>query len=194
MNTVMKKLAPKATGMIRADHSHVVATFHQIHADTPTRTKQALVNTICLALDIHARIEEEIFYPAMREVAERDSHLVDKSLPEHAEMKRLIGELRTIDPGDPAYDRCLLELMRDVLHHVADEETVLLPEAERMLSTNRLNALGTQMTKRRLQLLAPKAGKAAKNTLVGFSTSTTAIAVGLASALFAARLVTKRSA
>jgi hemerythrin superfamily protein len=179
MNTVMKKLAPKATGMIRTDHSHVVATFHQIHVDTPTRTKLALVNTICLALDIHARLEEEIFYPAMREVAERDSHLVDKSLPEHAEMRRLIGELRAIDPGDPAYDRCLLELMRDVLHHVADEETTLLPDAERLLGDERLSELGARMMKRRLELAAPKSGEIAANMAKSMPASKMLVVTGV---------------
>jgi hypothetical protein len=120
--------------------------------------------------------------------------VLGKSMPEHDEMRRLIGEIRTADPSTPRYDQLQHELMRDVLHHVADEETVLLPEAERMLSTQRLNALGAQMGKRRMQLLAPKAGKAAKNTVVGFSSSTAAIVVGLASALFAARFVSKKSA
>ena len=82
--------------------------------------------------------------------------------------------------------------MRDVMHHVADEETVLLPETERLLDTARLNELGAAMTRRRLELLKPKAGKIARNTAVGFSGSTTAIVVGLASALVAARFVAKR--
>jgi hypothetical protein len=84
--------------------------------------------------------------------------------------------------------------MRKIMHHVADEETVLLPEAERMLPKERLNELGAQMTRRRLELIKPKAGKVAKNTLVGFSGSTTAIVVGLASAVMAARFFTKRHA
>jgi hemerythrin superfamily protein len=163
MNPVLKTLAPKATGMIRADHRHVLATFHQYHADTRPATKQALVNTICLALEIHAQLEEEIFYPAMREVAERDSAAVDKSLPEHNEMKRLIGELRGMQPTDAVYDRTLMELMRDVMHHVADEETILLPDAEKLLGDDALSELGARMTKRRIELSAPRSGEMAAN-------------------------------
>lgn len=163
MNTVMSKLAPKATGMIRMDHTHVMATFHQYHADTRPATKQALVNTICLALEIHAQLEEEIFYPAMREVAESDSAAVDKSLPEHAEMKRLIGLLRGMDPSDAAYDGTVQELMRGVMHHVADEETTLLPDAERLLSAERLGELGARMTRRRIELSAPHSAEMAAN-------------------------------
>jgi DNA-binding transcriptional regulator YbjK len=83
--------------------------------------------------------------------------------------------------------------MRDVLHHVADEETVLLPQAEKLLSKQRLEELGTQMTSRRLALLKPKAGKIAKNTAVGFSGSTTAIVVGLGAAVMAAKFMSRKS-
>jgi hemerythrin superfamily protein len=189
----LKNLSPSVTDMIRLDHSHVVVTFHQYVVTKGPTVKQALAETICDALEIHAKLEEEVFYPALRQLGLGGS-VLGKSVPEHNEMRRLIGEIRAGDPSTPRYDQLLHELMRDVLHHVADEETVLLPEAERMLGTDRLNALGVQMTKRRMQLLGPKAGKVAKNTIVGFSSSTAAIAVGLASALFAARLVAKRSA
>jgi hypothetical protein len=118
--------------------------------------------------------------------------VLDKSKPEHDEMRRLIAELRATRPLDQRHDQLLHELMRDVMHHVADEETVLLPEAERAFGADRLNELGAQMTKRRLALLKPKAGKIAANTAVGFSGSTTAIVVGLASALMAARFIQKR--
>jgi iron-sulfur cluster repair protein YtfE (RIC family) len=189
----VKNLSPSVTDMIRFDHSHVVVTFHQYVSTKPASVRKALAETICDALEIHATLEEEVFYPALRQLGLGGAAL-SKSVPEHNEMRRLIAEIHAGDPATPRYDQLLHELMRDVLHHVADEETVLLPEAERMLSTDRLNALGVQMTKRRMQLLAPKAGKAAKNTIVGFSTSTAAIAVGVASALFAARLVSRKSA
>jgi hemerythrin superfamily protein len=189
----LKDLSPSVTDMIRFDHSHVVVTFHQYVVTKKSSVKKALAETICDALEIHATLEEEVFYPALRQLGLGGS-VLGKSVPEHDEMRRLIGEIRAADPSTPRYDQLQHELMRDVLHHVADEETVLLPDAERMLSTERLNALGAQMTKRRLQLLAPKAGKAAKNTVVGFSSSTAAIVVGLASALFAARFVSKKSA
>jgi hemerythrin superfamily protein len=189
----LKNLSPSVTDMIRFDHSHVVLTFHQYVVTKGATVRQALAETICDALEIHATLEEEVFYPALRQLGLGGAALA-KSVPEHNEMRRLIAEIRAGDPAVPRYDQLVHELMRDVLHHVADEETVLLPDAERMLSADRLNALGAQMTKRRMQLLGPKAAKAAKNTIVGFSSSTAAIAVGLASALFAARLISKKTA
>jgi hemerythrin superfamily protein len=189
----MSKLSPSITDMIRFDHSHVLVTFHQYTATSKPNVKKALAETICDALEIHATLEEEIFYPALRAL-DRSEAVLDKSTPEHDEMRRLVAELRATRPLDVRHDELLHELMRDVMHHVADEETVLLPEAERSLGTDRLNELGAQMTRRRLELLKPKVGKIAANTAVGFSGSTTAIVVGLASALMAARFIQKRVA
>jgi hypothetical protein len=123
-----------------------------------------------------------------------DQKVMEKSEPEHMEMRSIIHELRNTDPRDSRHDDLVFKLMRDVVHHVADEETVLLPEAEQTLSRDRLSELGVQMTKRRLELVGPKAGKIASNTAVGFSGSTAALVVGVASALFAARAFTRKSA
>ncbi|NUZ04501.1 hemerythrin domain-containing protein [Piscinibacter koreensis] len=180
MNSMLTKLSPTITNMIRADHTHVLATFHQFEADTSPGTKQALVNTACLALEVHAQLEEEIFYPAMREAgAPVDTDLVGKSVPEHDEMRQLIARLRMLEPTDPAYDDTFYELMRTVIHHVADEETILLPDAERILG-DRLSDLGAAMTKRRLELVKPKVGEIAWNTVRALPASTMLMGAGAA--------------
>jgi hypothetical protein len=180
----LAKLSPTITDMIRFDHSHVFVTFHQFTQDKKPSVKKALSETICAALEIHATLEEEIFYPVMRTI-DADDPVLAKSPHEHGDMKRLIRELRTIPGDDDRHDRVLLELMREVIHHVADEETVILPIAERKLSRDRLSELGTQMTRRRLELLGPQAGKVAVSHAVGFSGSTTAWVVGAVGAVLA---------
>ncbi|MGQ0656424.1 MAG: hemerythrin domain-containing protein [Betaproteobacteria bacterium] len=143
--------------MIRADHSQVMALFHRFkHSATPAG-KKAIVAGVCLALEIHAQLEEEIFYPALRVAA---GPLIEQLVPEHDEMRRLIGELRGMDPAAAGYDATFMTLMRAVIHHVADEETQLLPDAERVLGY-RLTELGVDMTKRRLQLMAPRSTEVA---------------------------------
>ena len=159
MATVLAKLVPDATDMIRADHSRVLTTFHRYKTESSAATKRSLVATICLALDVHAQVEEEIFYPAMASV---DNALVARFIPEHDRMRSLIGELRTADPAEPQYDARVMELMREVIHHVADEETGLLPQAERVLG-ERLGELGARMMKRRIALMAPHAGELTKH-------------------------------
>ena len=176
MNAVLDKLAPHATNMIRLDHTHVLANFHQYRTTSKPRIKQGLVNTICLALEVHAALEEEIFYPALREVS--DNETLRKSVPEHNEMKRLIAQLRVMEPTEPHYDQTFMELMRDVLHHVADEETILLPEAERLLH-DELGQIGMRMTRRRLALLAPKGGELALNMARATPTTWYAIFAGV---------------
>lgn len=158
MNSLFSKLSPSITNMIRMDHAHVMTAFHQYEAGSSPRVKKGLVDTICVALEIHAQLEEEIFYPALRAV--EDADFVKKSVPEHDEMRRVIGTLRKMEPGDAKYDETLYELMNHVIHHVADEETLLLPAAERVLAPQ-LGELGARMTKRRLQLAAPRTGEIA---------------------------------
>lgn len=189
----LSKLSPTITDMIRFDHSHVMVTFHQYTKDKPAKVKKALAETVCDAVDIHATLEEEIFYPAMRAIT-TDEHVMGKSGPDHDEMRNIIALLRRTDAEDPDHDRLMLELMRLVIHHVADEETVLLPQAEAMIDKERLSEMGAQMTRRRLELVTPKAGKIAANTVVGFAGSTAAIALGVAGTLFAVRKFSRRHA
>ena len=187
MSAIATKLSPPITSMIRLDHTHAVSVFHQYTQYKTPRTRQALAETLCLALEIHAQLEEEIFYPAMQRV-EHGEPVLEKSVPEHDEMRRLIGKLRASSPHDDGYDETVAELMRDVLHHVADEETTLLPQAERLLGKEKLCELGAQMTKRRLELVGPKSLTIAKNTARGFSESP----VVMAGLLIAAGYVAKR--
>jgi hemerythrin superfamily protein len=192
MKSFTDKLSPSVTNMIRMDHTSVMETFHQYEISSSPQLKKALVSTACLALEIHAQLEEEIFYPAMRNLA-ADTPIVGKSVPEHNEMRRLIGQLRSMEPTDPIYDQTFMELMRDVLHHVADEETTLLPDAERLIP-DRLGELGMQMTKRRMQLMAPRAGEIASNTAHSLPASSMLVAAGavLAGTYFAKRAMDHR--
>lgn len=191
MKNFTDKLSPSITNMIRMDHTSVLETFHQYEMNSAPQTKKALVGTICIALEIHAQLEEEIFYPAMSHLA-ADTPIVGKSVPEHNEMRRLIAQLRAMEATDPTYDQTFLQLMKDVMHHVADEETTLLPDAERLIP-DLLGELGMQMTKRRLQLMAPRAGEMAMNTARTFPTSSMLVAAGavLAGTYFAKRTMSR---
>jgi len=186
MNQFLNRLSPSITNMIRMDHTHVLSSFHQYEADSPARVKKGLADSICVALEIHAQLEEEIFYPEMRRIAETE--FMEKSVPEHDKMRALITKLRGLQPGDKAFDSTLFELMNVVMHHVADEETLLLPTAERVLS-DRLGELGAQMTKRRLQLAAPRTGEIAGS--MAKSMSAGSLIVGATALLAGGYLLTR---
>lgn len=176
MNAILDRVSPSITSMIRLDHKHVLAIFRRYSAETSSRRKQALVGNACLALEIHAQLEEEIFYPALQAAVQGDD-ILDKSVAEHDEMRRLIALLRAQRVGDPAFEAALLELMREVMHHVADEETALLPLAERVLARE-LGSLGVQMTRRRMALLKPHAGEAIATTARAFPVASVLLGAG----------------
>jgi len=149
MNPLLKKLSPTATNMIRMDHTHVLATFHQYEADTHPKTKQALVNTVAVALEIHSQLEEEIFYPAVRDAIE-EQNLVDEAEVEHASAKDLVEQIEAMGPGDALYDAKVKVLGEYVKHHIREEEDELFPAVE--LSELDLQDLGTDLQERKKEL------------------------------------------
>jgi hypothetical protein len=154
MSSLLSQLSPSITNMIRLDHTHVLSAFHQYEIGSPARLKKGLSDHVCLAIEIHTQLEEEIFYPALSLVA--DSAILRKSTPEHDEMRGLISRLRNMPVNDTAFDDTFFDLMRHVMHHVADEETLLLPAAERLIP-EQLCDLGARMTRRRLELTGSRA-------------------------------------
>jgi hypothetical protein len=166
MPSLMSQLSPSVTNLIRLDHTHVLAAFHQYELGSPARVKKGLADNLCLAIEIHAQLEEEIFYPALRAVA--DTEILRKSTPEHDEMRGLIARLRNMPVDNIAFDDTFFELMRHVMHHVADEETLLLPAAERLLPAQ-LGELGARMNRRRLELAVPRAPELASSIARGMS-------------------------
>ena len=100
-------------------------------------------------------------------------------------MRESIAKLSAMDPDTPGYDDAVMELMREVIHHVADEETILLPLAEDVLAQD-LRRLGARMNTRRAHLVASRPAEIAISSAGAFPIFTLCLA-GLAGlALFAA--------
>lgn len=188
MNAIAQHLSPSVTSMIRMDHSHVMLAFHRYRSVLAPERKRALVRHVCLALQVHAQLEEEIFYPALRAVLSGDE-VLNKSQPEHDQMRTLIDELQVLvgqftSLDERALDEKFFELIRLVMHHVADEETTLLPAAEDLLR-GQLTRLGAEMTKRRMQLLKPHAGELVDTTVRAFPVGAAAATFVVTTALVA---------
>ncbi len=180
MSAALDHMTPDITRMIRLDHAHMLAAFRRYRSRMAEPRKRALVEHVCLALEIHTQLEEEIFYPAMAKIAAA-GEILKKSVPDHEEMRSLIGAVRGMDPLEAAYDETFRKLMRIALHHVADEETVLLPLAEELIP-DELGHLGRVMTRRRMELLRPHAAEAAATTIRTFPVGTAAAAAGVLAA------------
>ncbi len=170
-------LNPKATTMIRDDHAAVMVLFHKVTPDLEAPALNARARAICTALEIHAQIEEEIFYPALR-AAGVQSPALDHSVADHDKMRELIARVRAEETGSAQSTRDALNaLINAVMHHVADEETQVLPAAERFLGPQRLEALGGQMRKRKLELMGPRAAEMAGDMMAAAPGKTAAMAL-----------------
>lgn len=158
-----------ALQMLRDDHRHVKDLFKQFEEADDTRTKGQIVAAALKALENHAALEEEIFYPVVRKEADADSGEMDEAEEEHHVVKLLIGELRRMKPGAARYDAKFTVLAENVKHHIDEEESEMLPKAAE-LGTERMNELGAAMEKRKLQLM----NGAARKSKLGVRTASAA--------------------
>ena len=146
------KQAPKdAIALLKADHEAVGHLFVEYEKTRSVQNKKALVAQICTALSVHAQIEEEIFYPAVK-AALKDKLLVPEATVEHAGVKDLIAQLQGIDPDGEMYDAKVKVLSEYVKHHVKEEQNEMFPKAK--ASSLDMAELGAQMAMRKDALLA----------------------------------------
>lgn len=119
----MKTTSSDAIDLLTDEHQEVANNFEKFAAmsDRAKVGKKKLADEICHALLLHMKIEEEIFYPAAREVLqERD--LMDEALIEHSGAKVLIEQIMLMEPGDELYDMKMKVLSEQIEHHVQEEE------------------------------------------------------------------------
>ena len=113
-------------------------------------TSEALAATICAELTIHTQVEEEIFYPAARDILDEED-LIDEAIVEHASAKDLIAQLVDMSPDDDLYDAKVKVLSELIEHHVEEEEEEMFPKLKKAkLDTA---SLGPKMAARKLQLV-----------------------------------------
>jgi hemerythrin superfamily protein len=146
-----------AVAMIKEDHRRVESLYHDYQRlDGQHAEQRRVVEHICDALEIHARLEEDIFYTAIQARMLQDRpDLVEEALKEHRAMKRLIDQLQNGGLSDTDYDKTVHQLMRDVRHHIHEAEEEMLPRAEQQLGDS-LAHLGMQMQQRKRELLAAR--------------------------------------
>jgi hemerythrin superfamily protein len=147
----MKSPTDDAITMLLADHKAVKALFDQYEAlsDRSKVNKKKVAEQICHELTVHAAIEEQVFYPAVRGPV-RDEDMMDEALVEHAGVKDLIAQIMEIDPGDDLYDAKVKVLSEQVAHHVGEEEDEMFPSVRKTKID--LLALGEQMNVLKKQL------------------------------------------
>ena len=141
---------------LMAEHREVKALFRQHHklaqAHGRGDERMLLASQICVALALHMQIEEEILYPAAREVLARDEEIVDEACVEHAGAGNLIAQLKTMTSDQPLFDAKVKVLSEYVEHHVKEEESSFFPRLRKTALD--LDAMGDRMAARKRELMA----------------------------------------
>jgi hemerythrin superfamily protein len=161
---ILPETRPDAIALLRADHDRIedlFISFDQIKYGRAEAEKMRLVSDLCRELLVHAAVEEEIFYPAVRsEIADDD--LMNEARVEHEGARRLISELQAMDPADEMLNAKMHVLCAYIKHHVREEEEDIFRKARE--SGLDLLAMAARMEKRRRQLLAGKSPKARRGS------------------------------
>ena len=116
--------------LLKEDHQKAKKAFkaaEKLHEQEAHDELQALVEQTCNELEVHTRLEEELFYPAAREVI-KDQDLMEEAEIEHASAKSLIQQLREMSPDDPKYAPTFTVLGEYVKHHIKEEENEMFEQ------------------------------------------------------------------
>ncbi len=135
--------------LLRQDHKTVEGLFKRFEraGDGASESKRDLVDRIIEELSVHAVIEEQVFYPAVREAVPDAEPTVLEALEEHHIVKWTLSELEGMAPDQERFDPKVTVLIESVRHHVEEEEGELFPEVRKALGRKRLAEIGEAMEK-----------------------------------------------
>jgi hemerythrin-like domain-containing protein len=134
--------------LIKEDHRRVEALFEEYEAlDEEAYTERGdVVNVIMEELEAHMEMEESIAYPIFQQaLSTEDDKKVEEGYAEHDVAKNIIEELRALDPQDVQFGAKVTVLKENIMHHVEEEESEILPTAEEALSGDEMARIGEEM-------------------------------------------------
>ena len=138
----------KATDLLKKQHKEVKSLFKKLEGTDNARMRRQLMMDVARNLESHATIEEEIFYPAVREVDSRKAEeMVLEAYEEHHVVKLVLAELPRVNPEDERFEAKMTVLSELVEHHVEEEEKEMFKLAQK-LGKEELEDLGEQMEER----------------------------------------------
>jgi iron-sulfur cluster repair protein YtfE (RIC family) len=138
-----RRMKMDAITLLKADHEKVDALFSQLEETTERaeKTRQELFTKLKQELDLHAHVEEKIFYPALKE-SEETRDITMEGIQEHHVVKVLLRELDAMEVTSETWTAKLKVLKENVEHHVEEEEDDMFKKARNVLSTDQLEELG----------------------------------------------------
>ena len=147
------KTSVDAIDLLKQDHDRVEKSFKEFEKmdRQDSEACQRLISAVCAELAVHTTLEEEIFYPAVREAID-DEDLMNEAAVEHETAQMLIEQLENMGPDDPNYFATFTVLGEYVRHHIKEEQNEMFPAARK--SGIDLAALGERLRARRDELPA----------------------------------------
>jgi hemerythrin superfamily protein len=137
-----------AIDLLKKQHKEVKALFKKIEKTENGRQRRQLMDQVVTALEGHAAIEEEMFYPAVRELdTKKAEEMVDEAYEEHHVVKLVLRELPEVDPDDERFEAKMTVLSELVEHHADEEEKEMFKTAKK-LGKEQLDELGMRMEER----------------------------------------------
>src|SRR5688500_18904988 len=151
-----------AVALLKEDHDRVKALFDDFESAKSKPSKRKIVREALVELKVHAAIEEELFYPAVRKAIGKE--IMNEADEEHHVAKLLIAELDTMDGSESHFDAKFIVLAENVRHHIQEEENEMLPKAKGL--TLDFDALAEAMQRRKDVLLAEGVPAVSEATMV----------------------------
>ncbi|MDB6060315.1 MAG: hemerythrin [Verrucomicrobiaceae bacterium] len=148
--TATTKAPHDAIALLKADHRLVEDLFEQYEKSKKSAKKVAIAKNICDELTVHAAIEEQAFYPKVKEALGDGTDLVNEAAVEHASLKWLIAQIQKEAPDSEFYDAKVKVLQEYVSHHVKEEEKEMFPEVKK--SDLDIVALGDELQQLKAEL------------------------------------------
>ena len=133
-----------ALEILKQDHQKVKQLFQEATHASDQNKRKDLFDKIDTELEIHAHIEETVFYPAI-EQHEELKDMVAEALEEHQEVKMLLEEIEELGSESHDFGARLQELMESVEHHVAEEEGEMFAKVREVFDERELEELGNQL-------------------------------------------------
>ena len=142
---------PDALQVLREDHNKVKDMFQRFEKSENRSEKKQIADQALMELEVHAQIEEEIFYPSLKKQL-GDVDLLHEAEEEHHVAELLMDELKTMRLNDKSFDAKFMVLAENVKHHIGEEEGELFPKAAEA-GRSTLDRVGQQLMDRKTELM-----------------------------------------
>ena len=145
--TGQTEMTPDAVELLTDDHRRVEGLFAQLEGPGGPGPSAPLVQELVRELSVHAAIEEQVLYPALRKELPEGDEMAEHAIDEHQQVKELLARLDGMEPNDPQVAGLVSEISSNVREHVQEEESDVFPRLRQALAADQLRQMGEALEK-----------------------------------------------